>query len=85
LNSLNGSTSVDGRHRPAAGPAPLQGRGYSAVELLVGVPQTVSVAAGAMLVAVVDYRLLLLVAAAVVAGAGAWLLARAAQGVSASH
>jgi MFS family permease len=65
-------------------PAALQGRVYSAVELLVGVPQMVSIAAGAMLVTLVDYRLLLLVEAAVVAGAGAWLLTRAAQSVSAS-
>jgi MFS family permease len=66
-------------------PAPLQGRVYSAVEVLVGVPQMVSIAAGALLVTLVDYRLLLLVEAAVVAGAGAWLLTRAAQSVSASH
>lgn len=44
-----------------------------------------SIAAGALLVAVVDYRPLLLVEAAVVATAGAWLLTRAVQGVSASH
>jgi MFS family permease len=66
-------------------PAALQGRVYSAVEVLVGVPQMVSIAAGAMLVALVDYRLLLLAEALVVAGAGAWLLTRAVQGVSASH
>jgi MFS family permease len=66
-------------------PGPLQGRVYSAVEVLVGVPQMVSIAAGALLVTLVDYRLLLLAEAAVVAGAGAWLLARAAQGVTASH
>ena len=66
-------------------PAPLQGRVYSAVEVLVGVPQMVSIAAGALLVTLVDYRLLLLAEAAVVAGAGAWLLTRAAQRVSASH
>ena len=66
-------------------PAALQGRVYSAVEVLVGVPQMVSIAAGAMLVTVVDYRPLLLVEAAVVAAAGAWLLTRAAQSVSASH
>jgi MFS family permease len=62
-------------------PAPLQGRVYSAVEVFVGTPQTLSIALGAILVAVVDYRLLLLVEAAVVAGAGAWLLTR----VQASH
>ena len=66
-------------------PAALQGRVYSAVEVLVGVPQMVSIAAGAVLVSVVDYRPLLLVEAAVVAAAGAWLLTRAAQSVSASH
>jgi MFS family permease len=66
-------------------PAALQGRVYSAVEVLVGVPQMVSIAAGAMLVTFVDYRPLLLVEAAVVAAAGAWLLTRAAQSVSASH
>ena len=48
-------------------------------------PQMVSIAAGAMLVTFVDYRPLLLVEAAVVASAGAWLLTRAAQSVSASH
>ena len=41
-------------------PAALQGRVYSAVEVLVGVPQMVSIAAGALLVTLVDYRLLLL-------------------------
>ncbi len=70
-------------------PAVLQGRVYSAVEVLVGVPQMVSIAAGAMLVTLVDYRLLLGLEAAVVAAAGVWLLTRAdpipAQGVSAPH
>lgn len=66
-------------------PAGLQGRVYSAVEVLVGVPQMVSIAAGAALVTLVDYRLLLLAEATVVAAAGAWLLTRVAQRVSASH
>ena len=66
-------------------PAALQGRVYSAVEVLVGVPQMISIAAGAALVTLVDYRLLLGVEAAVVAAAGAWLLTRVARGVSASH
>jgi hypothetical protein len=47
----------------------------------IGVP----LVAGAMLLTLVDYRLLLLAEGAVVAAAGAWLLTRAAQGVSASH
>lgn len=62
-------------------PGPLQGRVYSAVEVCVGAPQTLSIALGALLVAFVDYRLLLLV----VAGAGAWLLSRAEQRVPAPH
>ncbi|HWM11245.1 MAG TPA: MFS transporter [Solirubrobacteraceae bacterium] len=66
-------------------PAGLQGRVYSAVEVLVGVPQMVSIAGGALLVTLVDYRLLLLAEAAVVAAAGAWLLTRPRQSVSASH
>jgi MFS family permease len=66
-------------------PGPLQGRVYSAVEVFVGTPQTVSIALGALLVAFVDYRLLLLVEALVVAGAGAWLLTRVEQRVAVPH
>jgi MFS family permease len=66
-------------------PAPLQGRTYSAVEVFVNTPQTVSIALGATLVAMVDYRLLLAVEAAVVAGAGAWLLTRPDQRVATPH
>jgi MFS family permease len=64
-------------------PGPLQGRVYSAVELLVNTPQTISIVLGAVLVAFIDYRLLLLVEAAVVAAAGAWLLTRPEQRVTA--
>jgi MFS family permease len=66
-------------------PAPLQGRVYSAVEVFVGTPQTVSIALGAALVAFVDYRVLLLVEAGVVAAAGAWLLTRVEQRVAVPH
>jgi MFS family permease len=66
-------------------PGPLQGRVYSTVELLVNTPQTISIALGAVLVALVDYRLLLLVEAAVVAAAGVWLLTRPEQRVAAPH
>ena len=66
-------------------PRPLQGRVYSAVEVLVGTPQTASIALGALLVAFVDYRLLLLVQAFVVAAAGVWLLTRAEQRLRAPH
>jgi MFS family permease len=66
-------------------PGPLQGRVFSTVELLVNTPQTISIALGAVLVAFVDYRLLLLVEGAVVAAAGAWLLMRPEQRVTAPH
>jgi MFS family permease len=66
-------------------PGPLQGRTYAAIEVLVGTPQTVSIALGAAAVAFVDYRLLLLVEATVVAAAGAWLLTRREQTVTAPH
>jgi MFS family permease len=66
-------------------PGELQGRTYSAIEVLVGTPQTVSIALGAVAIAFVDYRVLLLVEAAVVAGAGAWLLTRREQAVPAPH
>jgi hypothetical protein len=48
-------------------PPHLQGRTYSAAELLLSAPQTVSIAAGAALIAVVDYRVL--IAAEVLTGA----------------
>jgi MFS family permease len=66
-------------------PGPLQGRTYSAIDVLCNTPQTVSIALGALLVAFVDYRLLLLVEAVVVAAAGTWLLTRREQRVVAPH
>jgi predicted MFS family arabinose efflux permease len=55
-------------------PHELQGRTFSAAELLTGLPQTVSIAVGALLVGLVDYRLLLATIALVVAGAGVYLI-----------
>jgi hypothetical protein len=55
-------------------PAGLQGRTFSAAELLLGAPQTFSIALGAALVTLVDYRALLLLEAAVIALAALWLL-----------
>jgi MFS family permease len=55
-------------------PHELQGRTFSAVELLTGLPQTVSIAIGALLVGVVDYRLLLLAITFVVTAAGLYLI-----------
>jgi MFS family permease len=55
-------------------PHGLQGRVFTAVELVTGLPQTLSIAAGALLVGLVDYRLLLAVISVVVAGAGVYLI-----------
>jgi MFS family permease len=55
-------------------PARLQGRAFSAAELLLGAPQTLSVAAGAALVTVLDYRELLAVQSVVTAAAALYLL-----------
>ena len=65
--------------RSTAGP--LQGRVESTVEVPVNTPQTFSI----VLVALVDDRLLLLLEAAVVAAAGAWLLTRPELRVGAPH
>jgi MFS family permease len=56
-------------------PGPLQGRVNSAADVLVGVPQTFSIALGAGLIGVVDYRALIVVMAAVTAACGMSLLA----------
>ncbi|HXM58863.1 MAG TPA: MFS transporter [Candidatus Dormibacteraeota bacterium] len=60
-------------------PGHLQGRAYAAVGVMLGVPQTLSIGVGAGLVALVDYRLLLLAMAIVMAGAAAYVLTRPEQ------
>jgi MFS family permease len=57
-------------------PARLQGRVASAADTMVSTPQTVSIALGAALVTVFDYRLLVVVMAVVVAACAAYLLTR---------
>ena len=57
-------------------PSEVLGRVSSAVDLLVGVPQTLSIALGAALVALVDYRLLLVACAALTIAAAAYMLTR---------
>jgi MFS family permease len=57
-------------------PHHLQGRAYAAAELAIGAPQTLSIALGAGLVALVDYRVVLLVQAATVGLVGLSLLNR---------
>ncbi len=57
-------------------PAELQGRVASAADLLAGTPQTLSIAAGAALSTLVDYRLLLAAMAGVIVACGGYLLAQ---------
>ncbi len=57
-------------------PARLQGRVSAATRLAMTGPQTVSIALGAALIGVVDYRLLIAVTAAVIAVPAVWLLLR---------
>jgi len=57
-------------------PARLQGRVASAAGAMINTPQTVSIALGAALVTVVDYRLLVVVMAVVIVGCAAYLLSR---------
>jgi MFS family permease len=64
-------------------PARLQGRVASAANTLVSTPQTVSIALGAVLVTVVDYRALVVVMSVVVAACGAYLLTRGPEPVAA--
>jgi MFS family permease len=63
-------------------PAELQGRTYAAVDTLITVPQTVSIALGAGLIGVTGYRPLLALVAAVMSGAAAYLLTRRDAAVS---
>lgn len=59
-------------------PLRLQGRVASAADVLISTPQTASIAVGAALVAVVDYRLLVVVESVGVALCAAYLLTRRA-------
>ncbi len=57
-------------------PNELQGRTFSAVDVLISTPQTVSIGVGAGLIAVVDFRLMLAIMVAVVLASGIWLASR---------
>ena len=59
-------------------PLRLQGRVMSAADVLISTPQTVSIALGAALIAIVDYRLLVVTEALVVALCAAYLVTRRA-------
>ena len=60
-------------------PNELQGRAASALDLMIGVPQTLSIAVGAALAAVVSYQLLLVGMGAVIGVACLYLLTRKDQ------
>jgi len=60
-------------------PMELQGRTSSAADTLTSVPQTISIAVGAILVSIVDYRYLLAAIAVVVLLAAVYLLTRREQ------
>jgi MFS family permease len=64
-------------------PLRLQGRVAGAAETLVGTPQTVSIAVGAALVTVVDYRLLVGITCLVTVGCCSYLLTRRVPAVEA--
>ena len=55
-------------------PADLQGRVYSAADTLVGTPQTLSLALGAALITVVDYRVMIVLMAVVTGACGIFLM-----------
>ena len=56
-------------------PAELQGRVYSAADTIVGTPQIVSIALGAAILSVVDYRVSIATMAVVTALCGGYLAA----------
>jgi MFS family permease len=63
-------------------PQRLQGRVASAAGSIIGVPQTIGIALGAGLVAVLDYRALVAVMAVAVASCGLYLLTRGPEAVA---
>jgi MFS family permease len=57
-------------------PTHLQGRVFSAADTMVSVPQTISIAMGAALSTLVDYRILVVTVTVVVAASAAYLVTR---------
>jgi MFS family permease len=66
-------------------PLRLQGRVASAADVLISTPQTISIALGAALIAVVDYRVLVVAEAACVALTAVYLLTRGPEPVAAEE
>jgi MFS family permease len=63
-------------------PARLQGRVASAADVMVSTPQTISIALGATLVTVLDYRVLVVVMSVVVTACAGYLLSRGPEPVA---
>jgi MFS family permease len=57
-------------------PGNLQGRTFSAADAMVGIPQTISIALGAALSLMVDYRVLVVIMSTVTMTAAVWLAVR---------
>jgi MFS family permease len=66
-------------------PGRLMGRVSTANDVVLGTPQTVSIALGALLVSLLDYRLIFALMAAVTAGAAAYLAITLRRSLFASH
>ncbi len=66
-------------------PLRLQGRVLSASDTLVNTPQTISIALGAALIGVFDYRVLVVVMAVVVVACAAYLLTRGPEPIAAEE
>ncbi|HLB19593.1 MAG TPA: MFS transporter [Gaiellaceae bacterium] len=66
-------------------PLRLQGRVLSASDTLVSTPQTISIALGAALIGVLDYRLLVVIMAVVTIACGAYLLTRGPEPIAAEE
>lgn len=60
--------------RQRASPPRMQGRTATAVNMALSLPQIASIATGAALISVVDYRVLSMVAALVLLGTAGWLI-----------
>jgi hypothetical protein len=63
-------------------PSNVQGRVSAAANMLFSVPQTISIAVGAALITVVDYRVEIIAMAVVFAASAAYLLTRRAEGTA---
>jgi len=63
-------------------PGRLQGRVASAADTMISTPQTVSIALGASLISVIDYRVLVAIMAVVLVGCAAYLLTRGPEPVA---